>query len=249
MTPTQLVRAIAFRLRLLARYRLVPGPLTYNQDGLATQHNCDFISDPHFAEAYRLGEATGSFGGAEVQWRAFVACWAAERSASLEGDFVECGTNRGGLARTIIHFLDFQRLPKRFFLLDTFQGLVEGSISDEERALGRKAGGYAECFDAVRTTFDAFPNVVLVKGTVPDTLDQVLAEKVAFLSIDMNCAAPEIAAAEFFWGRMSSGASMLLDDYGWSGHIVQKRAFDRFASERGVRVLSLPTGQGLIIKP
>ena len=28
-----------------------------------------------------------------------------------------------------------------------------------------------------------------------------------------------------------------------------KQAFDKFASARGVRVLSLPTGQGLIFKP
>ena len=46
-----------------------------------------------------------------------------------------------------------------------------------------------------------------------------------------------------------SGAAIVLDDYGWFKHIEQKRAFDDFASRRGVQVLSLPTGQGLILKP
>lgn len=80
------------------------------------------------------------------------------------------------------------------------------------------------------------------------TLDQVKSDKISFLSIDLNCAAPEIAAAEFFWDKLVSGASIVLDDYGWAKHIVQKHAFDDFARRRGVPILSLPTGQGLIIK-
>ncbi len=65
----------------------------------------------------------------------------------------------------------------------------------------------------------------------------------------MNTRDPEIAAAEYFWDKLVSGAAIVLDDYGWRKHIEQKRAFDDFASRRGVQVLSLPTGQGLILKP
>ena len=74
--------------------------------------------------------------------------------------------------------------------------------------------------------------------------------RVCYLSIDMNCVGPEIAAAEFFWDRLVSGAVVLLDDYGagvW--HLAQKRAFDEFARRKGVEILSLPTCQGLLIKP
>jgi hypothetical protein len=65
----------------------------------------------------------------------------------------------------------------------------------------------------------------------------------------MNCVIPEIKAAEYFWDRMMSGGMILLDDYGWHGFEEQKKGFDKFAMERGVQVLTLPTGQGLIIKP
>ena len=75
---------------------LVEGPLSYNQDGLATRHNCDFLRDERFARAYDLGRSTGSWLDAEPAWRAYVACWAAERASRLEGDFVECGVNHGG---------------------------------------------------------------------------------------------------------------------------------------------------------
>lgn len=45
------------------------------------------------------------------------------------------------------------------------------------------------------------------------------------------------------------GAVVVLDDYGFRAHIVQKLALDGFAKSRGVAILPLPTGQGLIIKP
>jgi len=227
----------------------VSGPLTYNQDGLASKHNCDFISDERFSKAYAAGKATGSWGNSEVHWRAHVVCWAAQKGMALEGDFVECGVNKGGLASTVLQYTELYKTTRKFFLLDTFNGLVERYLTEDEKKRDAHAVGYEDCYDAVRRTFSGFPNAVIIKGAVPETLKEVTARKIAFLSIDMNCVEPEIAAAEYFWERLSSGAVIVLDDYGWAGHILQKHAFDHFASERGVQVLSLPTGQGIIIKP
>jgi O-methyltransferase len=223
--------------------------ITYNKDGLITIHNCDFIYDARFKDAYRRGKETGSWGGGDIQWRAYVACWAANKGKDLEGDFVECGVDRGGLAMTVMQYINFKSLPKKFYLLDTYCGLSEKLISKEEITHGIQAGGYEECYERVKKTFHDHPNVEIIKGTVPDTLPQVKSQKVAYLSIDMNCMEPEIAAAEYFWDKMTSGAVILLDDYGWGSHIVQKKAFDEFAAKHGVQVLSLPTGQGIIFKP
>ena len=57
------------------------------------------------------------------------------------------------------------------------------------------------------------------------------------------------AATEFFWDKMTKGAIMLLDDYGWQGFDEQHDASSKFAKERSVLILSLPTSQGLILKP
>ena len=153
----------------------------------------------------------------------------------------------------VMHYTNFKTLQKKFYLLDTFCGLSEKYISEEEKKLGigeRYYGKdyYQEGYDTVKETFKEFKNVEIIRGTVPDTLPLVKAEKVCYLSIDMNCAAPEIAAGEFFWDKLVTGAVIVLDDYGWNKHIVQKRAWDDFASRKGVQVLSLPTGQGLIFK-
>lgn len=227
----------------------VAGPLTYNEDGLATKHNCDFINEPRFSRAYKAGEITGSWGGAAIHWRAYIACWAAQKGMSIEGDFVECGVNRGGLASAVLAYTELNKTTRKFYLLDTYNGLVEKYLNPEEIAQGRKAGGYEECFAAVTRTFSDYSNVVLIKGAVPETLNEVKADRIAYLSIDMNCTEPEIAAAEYFWDRLASGAVMLLDDYGWAGHMSQKNAFDDFAAKRGLEVLALPTGQGMIFKP
>jgi O-methyltransferase len=225
------------------------GKATYNQDGLATTHSAPFMDDPRFKEAYEAGKATGSWTFGDLHWRAHVVCWAAARGSSLLGDFVECGVNRGGYALTVIKYLDFGTLPKDFYLLDTYEGLAERYISPEEKARGVRGGEYEPCYEAVVRTFSPYPNVNIVRGVVPETLSLVETDRVAFLSLDMNTRDPEIAAAEYFWEKLSSGAAIVLDDYGWRKHREQQRAFDDFARRRGVQVLALPTGQGLILKP
>jgi O-methyltransferase len=224
----------------------------YSEDGLATEHNCDFMRDPLFLESYNLGKATGSWGTADIHWRAYVVCWAADKAKMLDGDFVECGVYRGGYARTVVNYVNFKTLNKKFYLLDTFAGLCDKYITAEERKLGMKGGttqrGYEDCYDSVVRTFSDW-NVKIIKGAIPETLPLVDAKKICYLSIDMNCVTPEIAAAEFFWEKMVSGAVMVLDDYGWPGHQIQKQGFDEFARNRKVRVLALPTGQGLVFKP
>jgi O-methyltransferase len=65
----------------------------------------------------------------------------------------------------------------------------------------------------------------------------------------MNIAYPERKAIEYFWPKLSCGALVVLDDYGWLGYEEQHEAMDDFAKSVGVEILSLPTGQGLIAKP
>lgn len=231
-----------------------PGwPVTYNADGLATVHNCDFTADPRFAEAYRLGAATmTAFAGIDLRWRVFVCCWAAQQAAARGGDFVECGVNTGVLSRAVMHYIGFDRMPERtFYLLDTYAGIPDEQISGAERARGIAEHNrfYPDCYDQVRATFAAFPNARIVRGRVPGTLTEIESTRISYVSMDMNVAEPEIAAGEFLWPRLTSGAVIVLDDYGWRPHIAQKIAWDRFAAARGVGVLALPTGQGLIVKP
>ena len=78
---------------------------------------------------------------------------------------------------------------------------------------------------------------------------EVAASAIAYLSLDMNWAVPEQRAAEYFWDRIVPGGIILHDDYGFKLHEEQRKMMDRFAASRGVQVLALPTGQGIILKP
>jgi O-methyltransferase len=250
-TPRELeIKAVVSHLRGKVPIHTLPG---FAGDDLVSWHNPEFLEDPAFIRAVEAGNARHSWDlSRDVRWRYHVILWAARRAVRLEGDFVECGVNRGGFSRAVVDYVDFARLDKTFFLMDTFNGLVEEYISPAERAKGvsrETYSKYGDSYDDVKEAFRPFPNVVLIRGPIPDTLPQVAPEKVCYLSIDMNVVIPEIAAATHFWDRLVSGAVMILDDYGHLPYVEQKHAFDAFADERGVQVLQLPTGQGLIFKP
>ncbi len=226
---------------------IVNGKFTYQQDGLYSLHNADFLKEPKFKEAYAKGKATNSWKG-DPAWRTYIACWLASQAIKLEGEFVECGVNKGGMPMTIMNYTPFKESGKTFYLLDTYGDLVDEQISESERELGIKKGSYEQDYlEEVKNTFANYP-VKIIRGMVPQTLSEIDAEKISFLSIDMNVAKPEIEAIEYLWPRLSKGAFILLDDYGWEKHFHQKQEHDKLASKLGYEILSLPTGQGLIMK-
>jgi hypothetical protein len=170
----------------------------------------------------------------------------------VPGDFVECGVNTGIFSLAICDYLDFNATDRSFWLFDTFAGIPEEQVSERERSLGRleeNSAWFSDCFELATANFAPFPRAKLVRGKVPDTLSTVEIERVAYLSLDLNIVEPEIAALEFFWDKLSPGALVVLDDYGWSAYRPQKEVMDAFASTRGVEILTLPTGQGLLLRP
>ena len=236
--------------------RLLPN--LYAQDGLITVHNHGWLDDPRFRRAYARGmQALAGQPDYRWHWRIHVALWAAETAAKLDGDFVECGVNRGFLSSAIMEYLDWDTRQRTFYLLDTFAGLDERFVSPGERdrgALERSreelaSGFYVRGPETVVRNFAQWRNVAIVVGAIPETLPQVNTARVAYLHLDMNCAPPEVAAIEYFWERLVPGAFVLLDDYAYHGFAPQKWAMDDFARRKGVAICSLPTGQGLMIKP
>lgn len=228
---------------------------TYNEDRLATDHW--LTTSDKFDASYAHAQSLGLSNGVDLKWRAHVTCWAASVGAKLAGSFVECGVNLGFHSRIICDYLD--NVPT-FYLMDTYKGFDEKTLSQKQidnlKAWHQKFGTtpnwqnamYEECYERVVRTFSDKPQVKIIRGTVPDTLQQVTADKISYLSIDMNCAMPEIAAMEYFWPKMISGAITVLDDYGWDGHDEQRHAWDAWAARNSAPLLSLPTGQGIIIK-
>ncbi len=239
------------------RLRGIP---SYDENNLVTwAQSVDFMSDSRFLAAYGRGmdsghqimRPPGSRDDIQIKWRVAICCWAGRHASRLAGDFVECGTNTGILSLAICEYIDFNSTGKYFWLFDTFEGIPLEQISEEEHKQSRAHESetmYPPCYELAQRNFAPFPRARLVKGKVPDTLASVAIEKVCYLSLDMNIAAPERAAMEYFWPRLVTGGIIVLDDYGWTPYRAQKRILDDFAVQRGVEIMMLPTGQGLLIK-
>ena len=227
----------------------------YTDDGLISDprviHNHDFMRNPKYINAYKVAEKALGYDH-KMFWRLHVALWCASQAQKLPGDFVECGVWRGFLATAILNYIPWPIDNRQFYLFDTWEGLDERYLTEKERNNQAKLDHfkpyYSNQYEAVKKHFSNYRNVQLVKGSVPETLDLVKIEAVSYLSLDMNCASPELSAAEHFWEKLVPGGMILLDDYGFVSYEEQKRGFDRFADRKGIEVLALPTGQGLIIK-
>ena len=236
--------------------RFVRAPYTYQGDGFSTHHNPACLVEPKFRKAYdrgiHSGHKIGGGGDLHIEWRVHLYCWAGSHAKHLEGDFVECGVNTGIFSLSIMEYIDFNETGKHFWLFDTFNGIPDDQFTEAERQIGldqAHADSYEDCWEIAKKNFAPYAGARLVRGRVPESLATVEIERVAYLGIDMNALVPEIAAAEHFWPKMVSGGIIMLDDYCWLHHVHQKTAFDKFAAERGVKILNLPTGQGVILKP
>jgi hypothetical protein len=226
----------------------------YFEDALITTHNHDFVQDPAFRKAYDRGLQASGGKDCHNQWRVYLALWAARNCARIEGDFIECGVNYGFTSSAVMQDLQWDKLGKQFWLVDSFSGIDERQTTDQEKKSGAleinensKRVGFYNCdVERVRENFSQWKNARVVQGWIPDCLGQVTASKVAFMHIDLNSAIPEIQAFRHFLPRLSSGAFILLDDYAYVGYGVTFAEWNKVAKELNFEILSLPTGQGLI---
>ena len=137
--------------------------------------------------------------------------------------------------------------------MDTFAGIDERYVSEAELAKGilerNKSEFYTTNVELVRENFSEWKNVRIIPGPIPETLESAKPEKVAYLHIDMNCVEPEVAAFDYFWDSLVPGAFVLFDDYAFMGHELQNTALGNAAEGKNSKIVSLPTGQGLLLKP
>ena len=251
-----LFKELARKVLAKAGYAVVRERNRYMQDGVFTVHSDHFRQSPEFREAYNRGILSSNGVDAAFEWRVHVALWAASMGLHVPGDFVECGVNAGFISSAIMHHLRWNTVARKFYLIDTFQGPVLPQYSQTEIEHGRRSlaeralatGAYVTDLERVRENYSEWPNAVIVQGVVPDVLSTLGLERIAFLHLDMNCAYPETAAFELLWERLGRGSVVLLDDYAYFGHGDQMRSLDVAAKRVGAEILSLPTGQGLIIK-
>lgn len=239
---------------------------TYNFDGLSTVHNCDFLQDDAFYDAYYyvaqlIGKDYFWF------WRNYIGLKLAELASRRTLNFVECGVGEGWMTLSILRLLAKQyKVAPYFTLFDTFRGIDVSIVDPEEEAFWgvtaaerRDMYGYHTDADVIikrlhSTAIDS-SRIQIVPGSLPGSLTASVKHKIqdkgpiGFLHIDMNNSVPEVAALESLYPLVIDGGFILLDDYAYQGYEFQKRAIDELCMRLGIgSPISLPTGQGLIIR-
>jgi O-methyltransferase len=230
--------------RAIETLRRVFGNVFAGDMMIVLQHNTGFYEDARFMDAFNAEAATDQ--ERSLVWRLHILCWCARTCLRREGDFVECGVYRGFSTGVAARYLGFGALDRRWFLYDTFDGIPPDQLNPGDAS---SPAPYAApgLYEACLERFAAYGNVRVVRGRVPEVLRESAPAKVAFLHLDMNSAAAETAALEYFAGRLSPGAMVLLDDYGWTFYRAQKLAADAFFARHDRAVVELPTGQGLVL--
>ena len=218
---------------------------TFAADMLITFNRSQaFESDAAFMQAFNACAANPQ--EESLIWRLHTLCWAAGNALRLDGDFVECGVFRGFCSAVAARYLDFKAVPKRWYLYDTFTGIPADQLNTGHE--DRPDFADPDNLGTVRERFAGFTNIEIVQGRVPEVFATTVPARIAFLHLDLNSAAAELGALEVLFDRVVDGGFILLDDYGQMFHEEQQVGEDAFFAARGLRVLELPTGQGLVVK-
>ena len=177
-------------------------------------------------------------------WRTYILLYFAEAAARVPGDFVELGCHTGHTASEVLRKIDLEALDKHYYLYDLF------SWNDGDEHTHMPAHQDPRMYEKVVKRFKDFDFVTVIKGSVPGSFAQGFPETIAFAHIDMNHPDPESAALKSVLPRLSPGGAIVFDDYGWFGYRAQKLALDPIAEEMAqLKILELPTGQGILLKP
>ena len=176
-----------------------------------------------------------------IAWRRYFIATMACHAVHLPGDFVECGVYHGTGVKTVVDYLGGTAFPKTFWAYDTFDtNPVAGHVFEDQ------GPGF---FQRVQQRFAGYEQVRLIMGTIPDIFATHCPEKIAYLHVDLNNAAAEIATLETLFDRVVPGGVIIFDDYEWAGiYRQQKITEDAWLDRRQYRVTPLPTGQGFVIK-
>lgn len=250
------------RARLAALLRL-PGPVarkvdevygrragwTYMADGLGTLHYSPFLDDAEWSRLYdSMARDWYRDEIVDARWRMWLLTSYARHARNLPGNYAEFGTYRGGCAWMVLSTADLQP-TRRFHLFDTFSGIPDRELTEDERAAGFAGRLSDTSVEYVRNLLEPWdPIPQLWPGDVFDTIPAAETGELAFLHLDLNAAAPTGHVLEHVYDRLVPGGIALFDDYGWPAYEDQRYVVEAFLRDRREELVALPTGQAVLTK-
>jgi len=176
------------------------------------------------------------------EWdRAYLLDQLASAVFGFAGSTAECGSYKG-----LSSFIICRRTQPggTHHIFDSFEGL---SRPDPADGTAWSEGDMAIGEDEVLDNLIGF-DVRAHKGWIPERFSDVDDEKFVLVHIDVDLYQPTYESLKFFYDRVVRGGLIVCDDYGFRSCPGARRAVDEFLIDKSEVVLSIPTGQGVIIR-
>jgi len=240
-------------------WNLVPFPkqkgTPFVADNLATVNRHSFISNKKFQDSKRAAESrwNSTVAPRDISWRLHIFLWAFGQNLSHKNIknsiFVECGTGKGYMAAGACSHFRFNSNSPDLYLVDRYEDTpVDFTKSSKNTPNSFKTvDAYSNNVKEVEEYFSTYSSVKILKGLIPDILEKIPSKPILFLHIDLNSAQPEKEALEILSQNFAPGTVILFDDYGGPGIQLQAEVHERFAFKNKKEILTLPTGQAVIV--
>ena len=185
---------------------------------------------------------------------------------NIEGDFVECGTWKGGSVMCMQKkLMRLNQNDRKFWVFDTYEGMPEPDDVDKnfnktaaqqlldaeekDNSLTWAYSNYEETTGNILSTGYPAEKINFVKGLVEDTIPETQIESIALLRLDTDWYSSTKFELENLYPKLVKGGVLIIDDYGhWEGC---KKAVDEYFKLNNIPVFMSRidyTGR-LIIKP
>jgi len=177
----------------------------------------------------------------------------------IAGGRMECGAYRGATALLLCHVWR-SRQPHfagdGFYLLDSFSGTsgstahdliaVRDAQGDARMAPFFPAGKTDITVEAVRGHFDAFPDVKICAGWIPDVFDTLPPIPWALVHLDLTLYEPTLASLRYFHRRLARGGVIVCEGSVFCPGVQE--ALDDFCAEEDAAYVLLAYQQAVFIK-
>ncbi len=166
---------------------------------------------------------------------------------SIPGDTAECGVFKGAGSYLIARSNMLSQHARKHHSFDSFQGLSAPVSQDGDYWQADDLSTSEEEFK--RNLAEFADRVVVYSGWIPDTFAGLSDDlRFAFVHIDVDLYQPTLDSLTYFYPRLSPGAIVLCDDYGFTTCPGATRAVDEFLDDKPEKMIALSAGSGFFIK-
>ncbi|HEY9673864.1 MAG TPA: TylF/MycF/NovP-related O-methyltransferase [Waterburya sp.] len=139
-------------------------------------------------------------------------------SEGIEGDFVECGTCKGGTAALLSKYMNESR---HLWIYDSFEGMPSTSAKDGEEAkkwVGECVGSVEDVIKIMKLVSTTNEKFTIKKGWFDQTFKENKPKKIALLHCDADWYDSVTLVLDTFYELVTRGGCIILDDFGyWEG--------------------------------